>query len=312
METRLVNAEELPMLKEIWKLTFGDEDSFIEFFFQNRDWVGETAVLEADGRVVSMLTMIPVSLIGTDGTKHRASMLYAIATHPGFQKQGLAERLIEFSNRYLASKKVFATVLVPAGEELFRFYEKRGYKSGFMTREAIWRRGEVKAPAASAARVGTMGPIAEAAKPLFSCRIAPAQPGEYNRIRRECLNGRAYLDYRNQDIVFEKRLARLYGTDIFSVEINGAKGCICAERISEKEVILKEFLLPDRYMLPAMEQLSERLSADQFKVRTPSHSGIILGGAVRPFGMIRINGKDGSPADITAAGSGSHLGIAYD
>ena len=111
---RIAKIEDEAELREIWKLAFGDEDSFIELHFKNTDWVGRTAVLLEDGRNVSMLTMIPVELIEKDGTKSKASMIYAVATHPDFQKRGYAEKLLEFSNRYLMSVQTEITLLVPA------------------------------------------------------------------------------------------------------------------------------------------------------------------------------------------------------
>ncbi|HYE67115.1 MAG TPA: GNAT family N-acetyltransferase, partial [Anaerovoracaceae bacterium] len=87
MEMRRAKIEDLKGLTEVWKLTFGDEDSFIDLYFQSRDWLNETAVLLLDGRIVSMLTMIPVDMIGETGESCKASMLYAIATHPDFQKR---------------------------------------------------------------------------------------------------------------------------------------------------------------------------------------------------------------------------------
>ncbi|HWQ77653.1 MAG TPA: GNAT family N-acetyltransferase, partial [Anaerovoracaceae bacterium] len=323
METRLAKKEDLKELKEIWKLCFGDEDSFIDFYFQRRDWVKETAVLVQDGRIASMLTMIPVDIVGEDGGKRRASMLYAIATHPDFRKKGYAEQLIEFSNEYLLSQQVSVTLLVPAGEGLFRFYGKRGYQDGFTIREAVLRREEIEALGAGvpAGAVHTSEPeplsrqVRAAAVPAERrVTVKPVEPAEYNRIRKNQLTGHSRLDYREEELSFEKQLARMFGTDLYSIETGGAEGCAYVERISEEEVIVKELLIPDQHMAAALIHLSELLPAEKYIVRTPSFAGGILGGSVRPFGMLRINGKDARLVNKASnpVDNNSYLGIAYD
>ncbi|HML37456.1 MAG TPA: GNAT family N-acetyltransferase [Bacillota bacterium] len=320
MEMRIAKKEDLLQLKEIWKLCFGDEESFIDFYFQSRDWLREMAVMSLDGRIVSMLTMIPVVLTDRNGKKFQASMLYAIATHPDFQKRGFAERLIEYSNEYLLSKDIFATLLVPAGENLFRFYEKRGYRDGFFVREAVLSRGEIERLTEPTA--GEAFP----SDPAASCRIEPAEAARYGQIRSEQLKKRPYLEYREEEIAFEKQLALTSGAGLFAIEAGscedgfenscegGFEGCAYAERISEREVIVKELLISDLYLAAALKQLAKLLPAEKYFVRTPSYAGESLGGTVRPFGMLRINGSGHGLSDAVSypADSDSWLGIAYD
>lgn len=321
---RLVKKSDLSEMKKIWKLCFGDEDEFIDFYFSSRDWMRETAVLLQGGRVVSMLTVIPVEMIGTDGKQYRAAMLYAIATHPAFQKRGFADELIEFINGRLLSDKIPTTLLVPASEDLFRFYGKRGYQDGFYVREAVLNRGEIERlarlvqtgegelPYRQVRAAGTIpGPHPEPAAP---CKITPVEPTEYNDLRRAVLKGHPYLGYRDEEISFEKQLARKFGTDIYSIEINGEQGCAYAERISQEEVVVKEILIPDQYLAEALKQMAELLPAEKYIVRTPPWSGEILGGGVRPFGMLRFNEKNSKLVNRASSSvdPGFYLGIAYD
>lgn len=299
MEMRLVKTEDLEGLKDIWKLSFGEEDRFIDLYFQSRNWLHETAVLLFDGRIVSMLTMIPVEMIGETGERCKASMLYAIATHPDYQKRGFADQLIDYSNQYLQSQQVSVTTLVPAGEELFRFYEKRGYRDGFFVREAVLSRNEIETLSGR----GSM-----------DCRVTPIDSSSYNRIRRKLLTGHSYLDYRDEEISFEKQLGCIYDADLFAIEIDGAEGCAYFERLSQEQVMIKELLVPENYLTAVLRQISVRVRGEQYIVRTPAHSGEILGGAVRPFGMLRINEvvcmhESSAPCAVSAD---SYLGIAYD
>lgn len=299
IKTRLVKESDLEELKEIWKLSFGDDDSFIDLYFQSIDWIKQTAVLLCDGRVVSMLTMIPVDMAGENGEKRRASMLFAIATHPDFQKRGFAERLIEFSNQYLLSMQTAATLLVPAKKELFRFYKKRGYQDGFFVREAVLHLDEIEKLAGPCSLPG---------------RVTPIEPAEYNRLRRKRLKGHNYLDYRDEEIFFQKRLSRMFDADLYAIMLDGAEGCAYAERISQEEVIVKELLVPEKYLAFAMKKISELIPGEKYIVRTPPCFGEILGGTVRPFGMLRVNKGDGKlfNSDPGYAEFNSYLGIAHD
>ncbi|MDD3168368.1 MAG: GNAT family N-acetyltransferase [Eubacteriales bacterium] len=292
MEMRHAKKEDLKELKEIWKLAFGDEDRFINLYFQSRDWSSETAVLLVDGRIVSMQTVIPVHLIGEDGGKSSAAMLYAVATHPDFQKRGFADQLIGFSNQTLLSEGISITVLVPATEELFRFYGKRGYHKGFYIREAVLSRADIEALAG---------------RDSSCCRISSIEAAEYNLLRKRLLRGQPYLDYREEELSFQKKLARMSGADLYVLELGGTEGCAYAERISQEEVIVKELLLPEHSLSAAVCRISALLPAEKYTVRTPPHCGEALGGMVRPFGMLRMNSRNDCPSGLQ-----SYLGIAYD
>jgi len=303
-----VKKEDLEALKEIWRLCFSDDDSFIEFYFQSRDWIHETAVLTVDGRIVSMLTMIPVRMVDEDGAACSASMLYAIATHPDFRRRGFADRLIGFSIQHLSSGGTEYTLLVPASKELFRYYEKLGYRNAFYVREAVLYHDDIARPA------GRMGPERWLRSDRPFCRPVPAEPQRYNSIRRELLKGRAYLDYRDEEVLFQKGVASMFHADLYALEINGSEGCAYAERISEDEVMIKELLIQEQYLVSAVLALSGLLPAEKYIIRTPVYSGMVLGGEIRPFGMLRANGSGSGSAGrkLCPLNTESYLGIAYD
>ena len=299
MEFRLAKKEDLKQLKIMWKLCFGDTDQFIDFYFQNRDWAAEVAVLAVDDELVSMLTMMPVKMMGENGDTNDASMLYGVATHPDHQKKGYAEKLMEFADQYLLLMGVVVTVLVPAGEELFAFYRKRGYETRFSLREAVLTRSEIDNSAGQ--------------NEILQCKMMPAEPEEYNKRRKAALAGQRYIDYYDHDIFFQKQEARLGDTDIFSIEIDGKEGCAVIERMSEDILVVKEILLPDRYLFMALKQLAELFPGEKYIVRTPASLGEVLHGEIRPFGMLQINKAEVSKeCSLWMKGMDSYLGIAFD
>ncbi len=311
LEMRLAKEEDQAGLREIWKLCFGDEDSFIDLFFQERDWFHETAVLLYQGKTASMLTMIPVAVTKETGNIIRASMIYAVATHPAHQKRGYADQLIEFANRLQLSQQIPATLLVPAGEALFRYYEKRGYTDGFYVREAILDLNEIqmlkdgiREGDSSNSRIVSDGSY---------CRITSAGSSKYNETRRQLLTGYAYLDYSDAEVSFQKNLNRVFDTDLLLIDADGSGGCAYYERISRDEVIIKELLMPEPCLAVAVKSIAAFVPAKRYIIRTPVHNGELLGGKVRPFGMIRINGEDDPCIGAVHAGNKDcYLGIAYD
>lgn len=324
MEIRIAQREDLPQLKHIWKLCFGDEDSHIDFYFANRNWTEENAVLLSDGEIVSMLSMIPVEVVRSGGERFGASMLYAIATHPEYQKQGIAGRLMDFAGQYLLDKGVGATMLVPAGEELFRFYEHKGYQTEYRLREAVLSRAELEKMRGREARQESRGNVMAASigkapkvgsEPL--CLI-PAEPAAYNEVRRRLLKGHTYVDYRDEEIAFQKKECQLYQADIYLIknkddvsaaDDKDALGCAVIERISEEKIAVKELLVPEQYVRAAAKSIADMMQAETYIFRTPSLSGNELEGSVRPFGMLRFQEASGR---CCMTGMDAYLGIAYD
>lgn len=298
-EMRIAKTGDLERLKLIWKLCFGDEDQYIDAYFNHRNWKEETAVLLKDGQIVSMLSMIPADLVFEDGARQKAAMIYGVATHPDHQKLGLADELMRFSNQYLASREVGTTFLVPAGESLFRFYEKRGYGEAFYLCE----------------RELTGIQVRKLEVPdRLSLKFCVAEPEEYNTVRRRFLTGSAYIDYRDEEIRHQKRISNQSGGDLYLIRREGMAvidgkesiiGCVIIERSSELAVI-KELLAEEQFLASAVKHIGGIRPAERYLVRTPAFSGRSLGGTISAFGMLRSNHEGKLPLNQ------AYLGIAFD
>lgn len=297
-EMRLAETGDLNRLKEIWKLCFGDEDQYIETYFNNRDWKAETAVLLKGDQIVSMLAMIPADLVQSDGNRRKSAMIYAVATHPDEQKKGLADDLMRFSNQFLVSQGVFETFLVPAGEQLFQFYEKRGYGEAFYHRQR-----EISGVEARALEVPDR----------LSLTLSPAEPEAYNAARRRFLTDSTYIDYRVEEIRHQKRIAVQSGGDIYLIlrdgegkETDSVIGCAIIEQGSDVTVV-KELLAEEQFLASAVKHISGRIPAEKYLVRTPVFSGKSLGGTVSAFGMLQMKAED-----VQTSFGEAYLGIAFD
>ena len=294
IEIRPAGKGDADRQKKIWKLCFGDDDAYIDFYFANRYREDKTLLMLLDGEIVSMLTIIPVEVVTADGRTFPSAMQYAIATHPEYRGRGFASRLMGFCDRYLKQNCMEMSVLVPAEERLFDFYGKRGYKKGFYIREISVAAGFVKELTADTA-----------SRPL----MMPASPWEYNIRRNSQLKGSFYVAYQDEDIAYQKKLSVRTGADIYTIGIEGIYGCAAVERIDPDRVLIKELLVPEHIISQCLGQIAERLPAAEYVLRLPAYRGGGLGGTVRPFGMVKSyryteNG--------TAADRYGYLGIAFD
>lgn len=294
---RLSCKRDIPRLKEIWKLCFGDSDEFIDFYYANEYNPDQTLVLLDSGEVAAMLTMLPVWLRFSGGARYNSSMLYAIATHPKHQKKGYSTALMEYAKEYLQERGAEALVLVPAQESLIEFYQKRGYQSVFFTREAAFDASYAK----------------ELAKDFnTSVSMVPATPAQYNSARNHILQGQCFVAYDLDGILYQKRLSQKSGADIFVFSRNDGGdiiGCAAIERGPENKVIVKELLVPERWIRQAVLEITKILPAKEYILRMPKDFGKVLGGKIRSFGMLHALSEDIKKEFKEPSG---YLGIAYD
>lgn len=294
IEVRLAKKDETARQKEIWKLCFGDNEAFIDFYYANRYKEDDTVLLLYEGQISAMLTMIPVRLITSDNRSLNSAMLYAIATHPDYQNRGFATKLMNFSEEYLTANDIRLSILVPAEKHLFDFYRKQGYQDGFYCREALVTAGMVDRLPNSKTVQGT---------------ISPTTPLIYNSRRERHLTGRLHLAYADEEIAYQKKLSQLSGSDIYAIDIEEVQGCAVIERIFPGRVLIKEILLPEEYIPAVLKQIARLSPANQYIVRTPAFLGESLEGTINPFGMVRKQRE--IDLEIRHKDPG-YLGLAFD
>ncbi len=293
MTMRLAQDGDIGQQKELWKICFGDDDTYIDFYFDHQYKKENAAVLLRDQVIVAMATMIPGRMILANGEALELAMLYAIATHPSCQGQGFSTQIMDFCHDHLKGQNKDLSILVPAQESLFDFYAKRGYQKGFHIREVTLSQEQI----AHFEKKGEGKSV-----------IRPITASDYNTRRQMLLQGQPYVDYNHQEIDYQKKLCQKYGGDLYGLDIEDVKGCLVAEKISKDKLLIKEILLPDQLIQEGLRKVMEALPAKIYEVRSPGFLGQALGGTIRPFGMFREYGENNrlSPDKLT------YLGIAYD
>lgn len=145
-------TDDLPRLRELWKLAFGDSDDYIESFERNLLQADGCVVADIDGKVVSAMYIIP----GERLFPYRRNVLaagytYALATMPDYRGRGIGSAVYKAaSDRVLETAD--AAIVRPAGPELFPFYENAsGAKPLGGIREAALSADELRAHTADQA-----------------------------------------------------------------------------------------------------------------------------------------------------------------
>lgn len=111
-------------LKKLWRLVFGDEEAFIDTFFERAYDPRRCRFLTEEGRVIAMAFWLDCAYRG-----QKMAYLYAVATHPEFRGRGLCTRLMGDIHKSLKEEGYWAAILRPAEAGLGKMYTGMGYES---------------------------------------------------------------------------------------------------------------------------------------------------------------------------------------
>lgn len=284
LEMSGAKGEELPRIKELWGLAFGDGDAFLDPFFQRFATLDETLLLREDGVAMAMLVLMPQTLAGGE----RAPYVYALTTHPSARGKGYAGMLLQYA-AYRAREQGAAWIsTVPAEESLHRFFAGEGYREGLLTWEGRFSRGELPEP-----RPGD--------------RAEPISPAEYGTLREELLAGMEHVVYPPEQLALQGHISRMSGAGLYRLWTDGVPGCAALERLDGKRVLAKELLCPAG-ALGGGALAAAVLEAETYCLRAPT-AWAGPGGRVFSFGMARPLAGPGGPPEREP---NWYLGLAFD
>ena len=235
-------------LTALWRSCFPDSEAVVETFWRKTE--GHLLAFAAlDGETpVSMLCALPAALIDDCGEALRAVYLYAVCTAPAYRRRGLCAALLAYAENEL--RDYDACMLVPDGEAMFRYYEKRGYRTAFYhtSCELAPRRSDV--------------------------RIAKIDAEAYRNLRELQLYS-AFVSYDAPLLELQKCAGEAGGAGLYRLETSDTVCCAAAEK--RGDTLLFKELLP--CCPEAAAALTERLGCAKAIVRTV--------GEDVPFGMVK-------------------------
>lgn len=202
-----------------------------------------------DGKApVSMLCALPTTLVDDCGEALRAVYLYAVCTAPAYRRRGLCAALLAYAEHELCDFD--ACMLVPDGEAMFRYYEKRGYRTAF--RHSSF----------------------DVAPQRAEMNIAKIDADAYRNLRELQLYG-SFVSYDTPLLSLQQCASEASGAGLYRLETADALCCAAAEK--RGDTLLCKELLPCRP--EAAAALADRLGCQRAVVRTP--------GEDVPFGMVK-------------------------
>lgn len=240
-------------IETMWEQCFGDSKEFIDFYMENRMTELNMLVIQRQGRPVSMATFLPAD-IQTPMGNLEGYYVYAVATLPEYQGQGLSTRILEFAQQHWQKP----LLLSPAESSLRIFYAKRGFQPVYVPKFYALQ------PAAAQDEV----------------ELKPATAKEYKHIRDEHWQGPGYVAWLEEDIAYAmKHAAFQQGESLLFANQQGQQlvmYTIDGNTMRIVETTLGLGQLPG--LLPALRQ--------RFQEKYPDHEPIINYEYKLPDGMV--------------------------
>ena len=97
---RLSTPADVPALRELWILAFGDGGDYLDNYFQVYYRPERMLVMEEEGLIRAMTAWFDTDFLVPGRGEYRAAYLYAVATHPSCRGKGLAGELLAWGPRW--------------------------------------------------------------------------------------------------------------------------------------------------------------------------------------------------------------------
>ena len=258
---RTAAARDLPRLRTLWQLCFGDDAEDIDRLLSLLYAPGRGLVLEAEGQAESMLLSLPMTLVGQSGETRPVRYVYAFCTHPAAQGRGYGRALLAWAEQRAAAKGCAAVVMVPGEASLFDFYEGLGYQRDFPRRT-----------------------LAGTAAALPGAAATAVTPEEYGALRETLLTGTAHFRYPADILQAQQWLSRSSGGGLYTVTAGDSLWLAAAEGGEGDTLLLRELLGPAEAAPAAASALGEALGRGRWLLHTPGQGA--------PYGVVKWLGEE--------------------
>lgn len=286
---------DLPQIKELFKRCFGDSDVFVDHLYQKYCTPEQVQVVEEEGELNSMLTVIDATIHLPDSREISAGYIYGLATNPYIQGKGLARQLMEHTDKVLQQQGKQCLILVPASPSLHRYFETMGLVECFTTRK-------VEIMSAAMEGLPSLGD---------DCKISQILPAEYNTLRDNFLKETPYVSYDDKLIQLQQFCSHLSSGDLYKLEIEGEVGCVAIEYVQKSRLLAKELLIAPSKMKKAVQLIFQQEPAARYHIRTPMSVEGMQGSYPQAFGMVRWYDKQ-LQQDLFTLRQEPYLGLAFD
>jgi len=270
-------------MQALWTQVFGDPPAVQERFYRLCACPWEPLVLRREGELGGILSPAPMTLCCPNGRELKGCYLYALAVAPALRGQGLAAALMGYAQELIWQAGSDCILLVPAQPSLFGFFEKLGYETAFFHR--VW--------------------TPEGMTSVHRAAPIPVNAGEYSVLRQDWLNGRAWVEWPEGPLEFQRELSR-DGGGLFCQDLPHGAGCAAVE-LTEDAVLVKELLCAPEDLDMAAGGLADAFPSRELEIFLPPWAER---GELRPWGMIQW--LYGHPSPWMPRDQSGYFGLAFD
>lgn len=124
MVIRTATDSDVKVLKDIWRNRFGDEDSFIDWYFNERFNPFHCSVCEVNERIVSCLYSIPVDVKIRD-SKEKGILVSGVSTLPDYEGCGYMKQTFNFHLNRMKNAGFNVSILKAVDPKIYYSLEHR-------------------------------------------------------------------------------------------------------------------------------------------------------------------------------------------
>ncbi len=124
MNIRYAIEKDLEHIKDIWNYCFGDEEGFVNYYFDNKYKPENTILIEENDELMSSLQLNQYK-INLNNKIYDTSYVVGVSTYPNARGKGYMKDMMGFALNELYKKDQLISLLMPID---YRLYKKYGYE----------------------------------------------------------------------------------------------------------------------------------------------------------------------------------------
>ena len=124
MNIRYAIEKDLENIKDIWNYCFGDEEAFVNYYFDNKYKPENTILIEENDELMSSLQLNQYK-INLNNKIYDTSYVVGVSTYPNARGKGYMKDMMDFALNELYKKDQLVSLLMPID---YRLYKKYGYE----------------------------------------------------------------------------------------------------------------------------------------------------------------------------------------
>lgn len=260
-QIRQSTLADIPRLRTLWTQAFGDDEGYIDNFFDTYYQPHTVLLLEQDGAAQAMTAWFDTTLVLPRVGEYRTAYLYAVATDPQRRGQGLATRLLAGVDAWMQKLDIPLISTVPAEPSLHNFFARHGFAEYFTHQQLRWNPDDTTATS------------------VLGAAVQQIDAAQYGVLRGQLLCNTPHIALPQRALEYQAGCCRASGGGLYRVDIGTETAALCAEEMEDGQLLVKELLCPAQ-----MRQVT--LSA--FARHVTNFSGIYrVAGAGEKFGMLK-------------------------